>query len=193
MKGLAEKQLTNFNDKELIVLYQYTQSEDIRERLLPCMAFTWSGKNCKELSDISSIMRAKEKIPFPVQSDEYKQEFLQREQKITNAQLDRVFKCKDSGLCTKCKKPTQNIIKAKKEYAKKEEAYPIDILFTNIWENTGLCLDCITEFLHENLKEHAAKIDDDTVNKYRQKVSHAIRPPDTQPTYDIISTKVEGK
>jgi hypothetical protein len=166
MKMLAEKQLRNFNDKEQIVLFQYMKSEEIREKLLPLQAISWANKNCKELSDIGDTMLAenKERISPHDQLDGatlYK--------KISDAQHECMGKYADSGICTKCKKSTQNISKAAKG-----KMYLIDSLFFYIYACTGLCIDCQVEFLHENLKERAAKIDDNTVNMFRQKVTPKV-------------------
>ena len=172
MKRLAEKQLRNFSDKELIVLYQYAKTKEIVDELLPLMALTWAKRNCKELSDINSVMlasRDKEAIPFSTNFDEYKLFY----KKVSDAQLDCIFKYKDSEICTKCKESTKNIIEATKRYAEKE-IYSMDFLFLNIYTYTGLCFDCIVEFLHGNVKEHAAKIDDNTVNTFRQRVAPKV-------------------
>jgi hypothetical protein len=166
MGKLLEKQLRNFDDKEQIVLFQYMKSEEIREKLLPLQAISWANKNCKELSNIRDTMLAenKERIPPSAQLDGaalYK--------KISDAQHECMGKYADSGICTKCKKSTKNISKAAKG-----KMYLIDALFFNIYACTGLCIDCQVEFLHENLKEHAAKIDDNTVNMFRQRVTPKV-------------------
>lgn len=161
MKKLVEKQLRNFNDKEQIILFQYMKSEEISDKLLPIQAISWANKNCKELSDIEDTMLA-ENIPPSAQLDGaalYK--------KISDAQEECMSKYADSGICIKCKKSTKILVKRPRG----KRIFLIDSLFVNIYVCTSLCLDCQVEFLHENLKEHAAKIDDNTVNMFRQRVT----------------------
>lgn len=165
---IVHEWLRNCNDKELIALYGCTESEQIREKL-PFMAFRWVISKCKELSDLKSLMYENLKVPGKFSSDE---EFLAKSKEVTDAQLGHISQYKESGACIKCGKSTLDFVtEMNKRIRKGGRAYPIEIVFWNIYEGTNLCINCIGEFLLEYVRELAAQIDDDTVNKYRQKVT----------------------
>lgn len=60
--------------------------------------------------------------------------------------MDCIFQYKKSGVCVRCKKPISGIIK---ESNKKDSlnVHLADYLFLSIHEYSGLCIDCIGEFL----------------------------------------------
>jgi len=132
---IIEKWFKERNDKELSLLYILIKDEQIKNSLLYA-AFQWTVNECSELSVL------KEPLSVLDTSDDRK---LKSENGIS-AQLDCISKYRKSGICVKCKKPILGIVKKSNE-KDNLNVHLADYLFLSVHEFSGLCIDCIGEFL----------------------------------------------
>jgi len=123
------------NDKELSILHTLIKDERIKNTFL-VSAFRWTVNESNELSNL--------KIPISITDSS--EIINMKTEKETDAQMGCISKYRESGICVRCKNPLSGIIK---EINKKQEEdfYLADYLFISVHEFSGLCINCIGEFL----------------------------------------------
>jgi len=136
-----EKWFKERNDKELSVLHTLIKDERIKNTFLSS-AFQWTVNECNELSNLRvpiSITDSSEIINTKTENE-------------TDAQIGCISKYRESGICVRCKIPLSGIIK---EFNKKHKGdfYLADYLFLSVHEFSGLCIDCIGDFLLDFIKK----------------------------------------
>jgi hypothetical protein len=121
-----EKWLKEHDEKELQTFHRLMTDEQLKDHFLSS-AFIWTVSECKELSSLPMTMST-------AGSDE------------ADAQIRCINKYRKSGICVRCKNPLSGVIK---EFSKKPkgEFYFADYLFISLHEYSGLCINCIKEFL----------------------------------------------
>lgn len=136
-----EKWLKERNENELQMLHSLITDERIKDTFL-LQAFQWTVKECKELSNLGA----------PISSTDSIDVINTKLHNKTDAQIVCILKYRESGICVRCKNPLSGIIK---ESHKKHEVdvYLADYLFLSVHELSGLCINCIGEFLLEHIKK----------------------------------------
>jgi hypothetical protein len=131
-----EKWFKERNDKELSILRTFIKDEQ-NKKLLLFVAFRWAVKESDELSAL------KDKYPL---SGTNTDDIITSSDKNSSTQIDSILNYRQSGICVRCKKPFWGIIK---ELNKSHSVdVPLaDYLFVSVHEFSGLCTDCIGEFL----------------------------------------------
>lgn len=132
-----EKWFKERSDRELSPLLTLAKDEQGKKTLL-MSAFHWTVNECPDLKILEN--------QYPLSPKETTDEILLKQKNISSAQIDSILKYRKSGVCVRCKKTFGGIIK---EFNKKHKinAPLADYLFVSIHEFTGLCADCIGDFL----------------------------------------------
>jgi len=139
-----EKWFKERNEKELQILHTLITDERIKDIFLS-QAFGWTVKECEELSNLGAPICSTDSI------DVINTKLGNR----TDAQIVRILKYGESGICVRCRNPLSGIIK---ESHKKHEAdvHLADYLFLSVHERSGLCMNCIGEFLLDYMKKSSS-------------------------------------
>jgi hypothetical protein len=136
-----EKWLKKRSERELKILHALMTDERIKNNFL-LDAFRWTIRECRELSNLAP----------PISSTHIIDDILKNLENVTDAQIGCILKYRESGICVRCKKPLSGIIK---EFNKKNEGefYLADYLFISVHQRSGLCTNCIEEFLLGHIKK----------------------------------------
>jgi len=135
-----EKWFKDRNEKELQIIHTLITDERIKNTFL-LQALRWTVKECKELSDLG----------VPISSSDSREIIHTKTEKETDAQMACISRYRESGICVRCKNPLSGVIK---EFNKKNKGdiYLADYLFLSIHQYSGLCINCIEQFLLNHIK-----------------------------------------
>lgn len=122
------------NDNELSMLHTLIKDEQTKNTFL-LSAFRWTVNECVELSDL--------KVPI---SSTDTSEYLNSKSKEVDAQMECISRYRESGVCVRCKEPLSGVIREAKKKNNKD-VYLADYLFLSVHQSSGLCTNCIGEFL----------------------------------------------
>lgn len=139
-----EKWFKERNEKELSVLHTLIKDERIKNIFL-LSAFRWTVNECSELLNLRvtlSITDSSEIISI-------------KTEKETDARMGCISRYRESGICVRCKNPLSGVIKEVNK-THEQDVYLADYLFLSVHEFSGLCINCIGEFLLDFIKKFSS-------------------------------------
>jgi hypothetical protein len=136
-----EKWLKERNENELQILHTLITDERIKNTFL-LQAFRWTVEECKELSNLR----------VPISISDSSDIIHTKTEKETDALMACISGYRESGICVRCKNPLAGVIK---EFNKKNRGdfYLADYLFLSIHQYSGLCINCIEQFLLDRIRK----------------------------------------
>lgn len=132
------------NDKELSILHTLIKDEQIKNTFLSS-AFRWTVNECSELSSLKVSLSITDNSEI----------ISTKTEKETDAQMGCISKYRESGICVRCKNPLSGVVKEFNE-KHKGDFYLADYLFLSVHDFSGLCINCVGEFLLDFIKKFNA-------------------------------------
>jgi len=145
-----EKWLTQRSDEELlrfrIVANMLIKNEQSKTQLL-----RWAFQRAIDQLNELSRLKHENSTSDPETGDDMG-DIGSKIERRSSTQMNYIQQQRKSGLCLRCKKPFEGIIKESNEKTQMDVCLP-DLLFISIHEYTAMCTDCIAELLLKIIQE----------------------------------------